>query len=103
MTPITNANTLVVKLIAIGNTAVWVLVSAAVVFIVWSVVRFIIHADSEEDRKKNRGAVIWGIVGLAVIMSLWGLVNILRHTFNVDNVYNQGAAEQNVNSLILTP
>lgn len=103
MTAVTNANTLAVKLVAMGNTAVWILVSLAVVFIVWNAVQFIMHADAEDDRKKYRGAIIWGIVGLAVIMSLWGLVNILRNTFGADNVYNQSQAEQNVNSLILTP
>lgn len=103
MITITNAGTLAQKLIAMSNVVIWVLVSLAVVFIVWNAVQFIMHADAEDDRKKYRGAIIWGIVGLAVIMSLWGLVNILRRTFNVDNVYNQGAAQQNVNSLILTP
>ena len=67
------------------NTGVWLLVSLAVLFIVWHSVQFIRHAGGE-DRKTYQNAIMWGIVGLAVILSIWGLVAILTNTFGTSGV-----------------
>ena len=77
---ITDADTLVAKLVGIGNTLTQLLVAFAVIWIIYNVVRYIVKADSD-DRKPIGNAILWGIVGLFVILSIWGLVNILRNTF----------------------
>ena len=79
-TTISNADTLVDKLVYLGNTFTQLLVAFAVIWIIYNVVRYIIKADSD-DRKPIGNAILWGIVGLFVILSIWGLVNILRGTF----------------------
>ncbi len=81
---ITDVNSLTNKLTNIGNVAIEILIAFAVLYIIFNVVRYIIAADNEEERKKLGGAVLWGIVGLFVILSIWGLVNILSNTFRTN-------------------
>lgn len=78
---VNNINDLVQKVIGIGNTALYLLVAFAVVYIVYHIVFYFIKGDSEIDRKKSGMNILWGIIGLAVIVSLWGLVNIVVRTF----------------------
>lgn len=83
--PITDVNTLTYKLTNIGNTLIGILIAFAVIWIIINVVRFIMKADSPEDRKPIQQAILWGIVGLFVILSIWGLVRILTNTFKTDS------------------
>lgn len=83
--PITDVNGLTAKLTSLGNTLIGVLIAFAVIWIIFNVVRFIMKADSPEDRKPIQGAILWGIVGLFVILSIWGLVRILTNTFRTSN------------------
>lgn len=79
---ITDANSLTQKLIGLGNIAIYLLISLAILYIIWNIVQFLIKgSDDETARSKARGGILWGIVGLAVILSIWGLVNILTNTF----------------------
>jgi hypothetical protein len=82
---ISNANDLAKRLLSIGNTAVYLLVALAVIFIVYYIVIYFIRGDSPEDKKKAGLNILWGIVGLFIIVSLWGLVNILVGTFGTSN------------------
>jgi len=79
LTPITNVNNLSTRLLGIGNTIIYLLGSLAVVYIVWNVVQYFIHGES--DKKEAGMNIIWGIVCLFVIVSIWGIVNILTNTF----------------------
>jgi len=98
---VTDLPTLINKIDDLVNSAIWLLVSLAVIFIVWNSVQFILKAGDSEARKTYQAAIMWGIVGLFVILSIWGLVNILNNTFGVENQYNQGQATSDMNSLIL--
>ena len=82
--PITDINSLTYKLTNIGNTFIQILIAFAVIWIIYNVVRYIIKADSPEDRKPIGNAILWSIVGLFVILSIWGLVRILTNTFRTD-------------------
>jgi len=103
LTPITNVNNLSTRLLGIGNTIIYILGSLAVVYIVWNVVQYFIHGES--DKKEAGMNIIWGIVGLFVIVSIWGLVNILTNTFktistdqaipNLGNDINRGGIPAN--------
>lgn len=82
---IVDANSLTAKLTNIGNTIITILISLAVIWIIWNVIRYlIIGGDDPEKRKTAGGAIIYGIVGLFVILSIWGLVKILTNTFRTD-------------------
>lgn len=103
LTPITNVNNLSTRLLGIGNVVIYILGSLAVVYIVWNVVQYFIHGES--DKKEAGMNIIWGIVGLFVIVSIWGLVNILTNTFktistdqaipNLGNDINRGGIPAN--------
>ena len=82
LTTINNANDLTAKLIGIGNTIIYLLISLAIIYIIWNIVQYFIKGSEDEgSRQKSGTSILWGIVGLAIILSIWGLVNILTGTF----------------------
>jgi FtsH-binding integral membrane protein len=98
LAPITNVNNLTTRILGIGNTITYILVAAAVIFIVWNVVKYMIK-PAGEDRSAAGKDIIWGIVGLFIIVSIWGLVNILTNTFKTtptdQAIPNLGNSTQN--------
>jgi hypothetical protein len=80
--PLTDINTVAQKATNIGNLIVGLAISFAVLWIIISVVRYLIAGSNNEDaRKEGRNAIIWGVVGLFLILSIWGLVAILKNSF----------------------
>jgi ABC-type glucose/galactose transport system permease subunit len=59
-----------------------ILIAAAVVWLLWNIVRYAIAGD-EEGKAKAKTEIIWGIVGLFVMVSIWGLVGVLQNTFQL--------------------
>lgn len=98
--PITDANSLIWKIDDLVGAVIWLLISLAVIFIVWNAIQFIRNAGGEK-RKEYQNAVLWGIVGLFVILSIWGLVYVLSNTLNVDNESGNWQGQYNVENLIL--
>lgn len=80
---LTDINSVSNKATNIGGLVISLAISLSVIWIIISVVRYLI-AGGEEDRKKGGMAILWGVVGLFVILSIWGLVNILRNSFKTD-------------------
>ncbi len=70
---------------SIINSAIPVLIAAAVLVFIFGVVKFIVNAGKDDERKKGASIMISGIIGLFVILSVFALVNILQRTFGVDN------------------
>ena len=85
---ITSIDQVAQKATNIGNVVVELAISLAVVWIIVSVVRYLI-AGGEEGRIKGRDAIIWGVVGLFVILSIWGLVFLLTNSFKTNNAVPQ--------------
>lgn len=81
--PLTDINSVSTKAQYIGSMVIGLAISFAVIWIIVSIVRYLI-AGGEENRKKGGMAILWGVVGLFVILSIWGLVNILRNSFRTD-------------------
>ena len=96
---IRNINDIFSTATSLGNTITVLLVSFAVIYIVYSVVRYLIATNDNEARKQAGWNILWGVVGLFVIVSLWGLVNILSNSFRTDE------SQINVNEIpkALTP
>jgi len=84
LSEINNATDLVEKILNIGDVAIYILVSLAVIFIVYNIVWYFIKPDASESRREAGLNIFWGILGLFIIVSLWGLVNILVNTFNTN-------------------
>ena len=80
---ITDAESLITLFYKYSNIAISVLISFAVVFIVYAIVKYaVMGADDEEKRKTAKTQIIWGVIGLAIILSLWGLVRFVTRTFD---------------------
>ena len=75
-------NSVAIKATNIGNLIVRLAISFAVLFIIISVVRYLIAgSDDEEARKKGGQAILYGVIGLFAILSIWGLVYLLSNSF----------------------
>lgn len=81
---VVDANTLIQKFNRILNAAIPIIVTLAVIWIVWYIFKFMI-AGGDEDKQKSKTGIAYGVVGLFIILSIWGLVNILVRTFGLDN------------------
>lgn len=81
LSTITNINGVSSKLLGIGNMIIYILVSLAVLFIVYNVVMYVVKGNAADEKKTAGLNVLWGIIGLAVIVSIWGIVNIFTGTF----------------------
>lgn len=60
------------------------LISLAVVWFIWNVVRYAMSAE-EDGKEKAKEQMIHGIIAIAVIVSIWGIVAILTGMFGTDN------------------
>jgi hypothetical protein len=71
LSSINNINQLSSKFTGILNTITVILISLAVVWIIFSVVRYLIAGGDTEKRREGGLRILWGIVGLFVIVSIW--------------------------------
>ncbi len=84
--------------------AMWLIMSLAVVYFLWSITQVIINSDNMDQREELKKRATWGIVALFVMTSMWGLVNILINTFQPSTQLNQvpfvpgGGGAQNVSN-----
>jgi succinate dehydrogenase/fumarate reductase cytochrome b subunit len=62
------------------DSTVVLLVSVAVVYFIWNVIRYVI-AGEEDKKEAAKTHMVWGIVAIAVIVSVWGLVALLQNVF----------------------
>lgn len=76
---------------AIMNVVIPILITLAVLYTIWGVIKYATAKESD-DQAEGRRVIISGIIGLFVIVSIWGLVAVLNSTFGI----NQGG--QNLES-----
>lgn len=69
----------------LAGRALPLLILAALVLLLYGIVKTFFFNSSEDSRKEGKSFIINGIIALFVMVSVWGLVNILRGTFNLDN------------------
>ncbi len=75
------------------NNFIYIIISLAVLVIIWGIFRYLIAgAADEESRKAGRNTIVWGIVGLTFIFSIWGIVNVILGSLPLNN--NQPPAPQ---------
>jgi Kef-type K+ transport system membrane component KefB len=84
--PLTDINSVASKATNIGNLIIGLAISLAILYIIVSVVRYLIAGSGDEEaRKKGGEAILYGVIGLFVILSIWGLVAILRNSFRTQD------------------
>ena len=91
LTKVTDVNSLKDKLIGVGNIVIYLLVSLAVIYVVWNVVVSVIYGSDPSKKTEALKNIGYGILGLAIIVSLWGLVNILVGTFPTNSATPTGS------------
>lgn len=70
-----------------------VIISAAVLFFLYGLAKYMWSVGEEKDAGKEM--MIWGIIGLFVMVSVWGLVNLISETLNLnDNPNIQNPTQQ---------
>ncbi len=64
------------------NLATAALVSLAIVFFFWSVVRNLwgYGQGNTEDKEKLQQSLFWGVIIIFIMVSLWGIIAILQQT-----------------------
>ncbi len=85
---VVDADSLFGKVNSILNAIIPILISVAVVWLIYAIVRYVVAGD-EDGKKEGKKHMIWGIIGLFVILSIWGLVNILVQTFRLNTDVDQ--------------
>jgi len=63
------------------NPLVGVFIALALIYFIWGLANFILHADDEQARSKGKQIMVWGVIALFVMISIWGIVLILKNTF----------------------
>jgi hypothetical protein len=69
----------------LAGRALPLLILAALVLLLFGIVRTFFFNSDEGKRAEGKSFVLWGIIALFVMVSVWGLVNILRGSFMLDN------------------
>ncbi len=83
---LTDINSVAAKATNIGNLIIGLAISFAILWIIVSVVWFLIKGSSDEEaRKKGKESILYGVIGLFVILSIWGFVAILKNSFRTNN------------------
>ncbi len=74
---------IITKITGVIDVIIPLLITFAVLMLMWGIVQFITAAGDEEKRKKGKELIIYGIIGLFVMVSIWGLVGVLTGTFGL--------------------
>jgi phosphatidylserine synthase len=72
-------------IVYLAGKALPLLIIAAVVLLLFGIVRLFFFDTSGTERENGKKFVGYGILALFVMVSVWGLVNVLRSTFDLDN------------------
>ncbi len=86
-------------LVSLFNEAVALLIGLGVVYVLYGIMKTILHSDNEKIRSDGRQVMLYGVIALFVIVSMWGLVNVLVGTFfggSVPGLSQSGYTEASV-------
>ena len=72
-------------LLLINNYLIPFLISLAVLFFIYNIVRyFILQSHDVEGRTAARQLALWGIIGLTFIMAFWGIIYFVIQGFGIE-------------------
>ena len=60
------------------NLIIPLLIGISIVVFIWGIIRYMAHADNQEDRAAGKSLMIYGITALFVVVSIWGIIAILQ-------------------------
>ena len=62
------------------NPIILLLFVLALLYFIWGVARYVIKADSDEQREQGKQHMIWGIVGMIIMVAVYGIIAIIKNT-----------------------
>ncbi|MHB8651550.1 MAG: pilin [Minisyncoccota bacterium] len=69
----------------IMDTLTGLFVGAAIVFFLWTIVKFVMSPGDSEKRDEARAQMLYSIIAIFVMVSVWALVHILVNTLGGNN------------------
>ena len=79
----TQASELVIFIDSLFSTLVPLIISAAIIYFLWGVLKYVKSGDSEDQRIAGRHMMVNGVIAVFVMVSIWGLVSFLDNTFKL--------------------
>ncbi|MFP4539945.1 MAG: pilin [Candidatus Paceibacterota bacterium] len=65
-------------ILSIIDYLVLIVMGLALVFFLWGMAKFILHAGNETDRENGKQVMLWGLIALFVMTSVWGIINFMQ-------------------------
>ena len=103
---VTNAATLVQRINKfIINPLIVFIFALALVYFLWGMVEYMIHANEGLKRKESGQHILWGLIGMTIMVGVFAIMNIITSTLGVNpGVFNpQAGAGQEFVDLKLQP
>lgn len=67
----------------IVGTLVPLVISLAVIYFLYGIVKYLIAAGDETKRKESVKVITYGLIAIFVMVCVWGLVSFITNTFGV--------------------
>ena len=67
------------------NPILGVLFALALVYFLWGMASFVIHAQAEDKRTEGKRHMINGLIGMTVMVSVFAILEFALSTFGVTN------------------
>lgn len=87
----------VAQIIGSINVVIPVLITIALVFFLWGILRYVYKVGNAHSKESDRQIFLWGLLALFCMVSVWGIVSVLclqffgdRNCQNVQNVQCTG-------------
>ncbi|MCD5390215.1 MAG: pilin, partial [Candidatus Pacebacteria bacterium] len=62
-----------------------ILVTAAIVYFIFGVIRYVIAGDADK-KEEAKSVIVRGVIGLFFILSIWGVIVMLQNTLGLKNM-----------------
>lgn len=72
------------------NPIIYLLFTLALIYFLYSIVRFLRLESGDSARKEAKNAIMWGLVGMTIMFSVYGIIALILDTFGItDSELNQ--------------
>ena len=70
----------------IVNPLIILMFAAGLVYFLYGVFQFIVHADDSEERAVGKSHMLWGVFGMFIMFAVFALLHIIQNTIGVTSV-----------------
>lgn len=64
-------------IVVIVNPLIEILLGVAVIYFLYGVFQFVVHADDSEARKTGAQNIFWGLFGIFVMVAVFGIMHFI--------------------------